>query len=1441
MSAKSENYDAPVRIVFGGRKSQTNEVSGNALGRSNEARLLRALLVRAHVHAHVHWMEGFLLFPTWRAKRQKKKTYPEQFGVFASKAAALLRTCLDLEDAPPHSIDVPSVHQTTWSLHTTVPLTSNLVEANTFLDAAKEAFCKSADAVSAWQLVDDAFNAVNDDPTVIDPAKLLDALQFVGDPRATGEATKEQRDRIEHVVSTYNTDLARAITKVTCLAHEELLGVNPRLAACFLEDWLKQIGQARECLDLLKRARGGAPSAAGPVVDAFVTAANEYREACRDLQQIPAGAPERVVLDHEAEQRLEVACTIEFAADVRRKVELHFEEQFHQGVREEDVAAHFRPALASFIMQYPYKLLPNRSLLPQVCAYVRQYLWRERHEAGELLRLYATPGEDARFTAQISATLDRVSNQAEAARSVMKILRQFRRSRPQVSPEGARKQLPGGLRQQQPGLSRPRGVRPLRDEMKTRSNEQLHWFRKSGPTAADFRDGRVYRPDEKINEMRDELRKSHVVRLTGERATGKTVLARWLAYDWRGEKFEDSYYLDCRLHRDFDVYKLATFIKQADQLFLLENMHLEPYKLQCLWGELKETDLDGYVVITARLIPHEDSRLEPLDKLPTVVLTPFAYADDIICAFAARAKNPHVFASQAIRSQLRTVGKDDYWLLTYALRGCDAAAGSGDPKTWVREGVCEDLGDLRSDGPRFPRILLSLAPLYLGEVSTAEAFLTDELGFTDTELHKLVRRREITESKRYGQLFYGLPHASLAAAYWEHGQEFRRKPWSLEDFIYRYAAADTPNGLEAVASAPQSVFRRVDERLEEEGLVKSVLGRERSVTAILRWLRRRAAESRLRGPVLTCIADRLHAFEQLGTASECLSGVYGLERRAGDALLSAFAGPELTRKLNESATVDDVWLFLCSVHPAFLTCNKKVWRSVDVTSLAAKLNAHTTSDASRVCGCVAALYAVDVHTGEQLWEAIDASSLGEALSADPHVWHVCTVLRELRTAHEPAAVALARTLAFKQLIASIEALANTENVVFCAATLAGLAEQIQKPIAALFDTRKLASLIAGPGPIERMARWAADLFNASPSLGTAVWESLYTDLTRRADTLGDAKQICRCITILQQANPAAAAAFWSACPQGKAKAHIDRFEHVEEAIECVCTLYSVHRACGGDLRDLADPTRIAASLDTDDDITRVCRCLGSLFRAAEDTGEHVWSLMNRERFAERLNELPDLYAFHIRADALAQGGERLLKVTEPLWDGECLTRHVLDADDFAEAMQLLCETLMPCYGFSPQVIQRIDWARLAERRNHIDDPVVVAFALREANAVGEDEAAIIWNAIDKPALAARISQVDTACDLALVFGDFSWSQDMAQKLWSHIKEGKRLSELAERAARWEADLLVDVVRRWSKHDATELAYLLSSKADHRMNERSHVANEDQPGTPPDPTKPLPGS
>ena len=228
--------------------------------------------------------------------------------------------------------------------------------------------------------------------------------------------------------------------------------------------------------------------------------------------------------------------------------------------------------------------------------------------------------------------------------------------------------------------------------------------------------------------------------------------------------------------------------------------------------------------------------LKDSPDIHTVSIEPFVDADKLIDVFCNDPETPPSVRDR--RDDIIEVSKNDFWRLAFALKQCAKTHEQGDPQSWIKDQVLDHLQNLESCrdeyDAQYPGILVAISPLYTNETLTEESFLK-KLGFAKDALNGLIERAEITrQTDSDNNTYYGLPHSSRAAAYWEHGKRYIENPKlrDYKEFIYDYAVSNTSNGLDAIGWTELDVQQSLYNRLVTNGQIAKVIVQEESIEAI---------------------------------------------------------------------------------------------------------------------------------------------------------------------------------------------------------------------------------------------------------------------------------------------------------------------------------------------------------------------------------------------------------------------------------------------------------------------------------------------------------------------------------------------------------------------------------------------------------------------------------
>jgi len=279
-------------------------------------------------------------------------------------------------------------------------------------------------------------------------------------------------------------------------------------------------------------------------------------------------------------------------------------------------------------------------------------------------------------------------------------------------------------------------------------------FRKTGPIAVDFDAGMVHRR-EQVAEVQAMLKQdAAAVLVQGVAASGKSVVARQVAYelvqdDWTVymHMLNRSERLQQRVKLQEEIAALAS----EQSLVVIEDVHLasavEINQMLLVLGQQRWPKL----LLTSRKIEVEagesDNVPNRLQELSRIKLQPFDAAKSIIELFFQKEKIP---AQAAWIDEVKRASRTSLWLLAIALESIDVEAArkgrwAGMDFDFMKRRVREYLGELQRDhneNKLYPKLLIALSVLYRFEIPTAERFLEEIFPEAGQMLAQLARLGE---------------------------------------------------------------------------------------------------------------------------------------------------------------------------------------------------------------------------------------------------------------------------------------------------------------------------------------------------------------------------------------------------------------------------------------------------------------------------------------------------------------------------------------------------------------------------------------------------------------------------------------------------------------------------------------------------------------------------
>ena len=372
------------------------------------------------------------------------------------------------------------------------------------------------------------------------------------------------------------------------------------------------------------------------------------------------------------------------------------------------------------------------------------------------------------------------------------------------------------------------------------------WFRSTGCIAADLNGGTVIRRNADLDKLQKCINQETVTVLVGDEASGKSVIARQLGLEsQKNSDFEEIYMLEMSAYERIDGAILASEFSDIHGLVIIDDAHLNPRLVSSLYNKLKSSKILHILIVTRPSIWDAlDHRYDKLSKEEirdkAVKLDSVDIGNLIIKEFSSK-RGLEDWQTEAILTYNHK-SKGHLWFISYALEGALTSSGTGDVKSWIAEGVHLDLHwmerKMEGANPDFPEICVAISSIYIHEIPVAEPFLTKSLDFTVNTLNSLCQKGYILRIEKDDEIYYTLPHSSIAQAYWDSSGMYKKRLglYNDEDAFYQYAISNVCNGLSLIMSLEQNKCNSILERMKKEDILFPMIEMEKSAAAIAKWI-----------------------------------------------------------------------------------------------------------------------------------------------------------------------------------------------------------------------------------------------------------------------------------------------------------------------------------------------------------------------------------------------------------------------------------------------------------------------------------------------------------------------------------------------------------------------------------------------------------------------------
>jgi hypothetical protein len=766
-------------------------------------------------------------------------------------------------------------------------------------------------------------------------------------------------------------------------------------------------------------------------------------------------------------------------------------------------------------------------------------------------------------------------------------------------------------------------INPISDEYATPK-----FFRKTGPVYADIEQGKVYIRKE-VNQIIETLQKGKSVFLSGNAASGKTVLSRVIAKNCIENK-QHVFFINLKLQQEsLDIYKLLEETNNLVQetqnsLIIIEDAHLKADLINTFlskknndWPQLLITARDSY---NEKLSKDEIDYFKILEK---PILYPAETIEKIILNFF---HDNNWNKNEKLEREIKKVSKGNLWLLSYVLRSIKKTNGEKIHRKLIIEEVRKDLNSISlNNNFLYVRILITLSVLYRFEMPTDIRFLYEKFSkdpdVIENAMRTLCQMGEIVMIQKAKHTLYGLPHSALADLYFQFSKDSK---WEYDKvygdekyFIWSYfISKKSSNWVQLLEGKYSDIGRKFLK------IVKSKMNIDE-------------------------LSQKTNELNCSTNVAEIIEFVFEISQEAGVELWGKIDKAKLIKRIEESDDITMVGEYLNNFFRAYSKAGKELAMKIDKVKLAKKIVG--SNDLKQVGEFINLIFGISEKAGTELWEKIDKGKLSEKIVESGNLSHTGKCINNIFMTSKEAGTELWRKIDKAKLAKKIVESDDLKQAGYCIALISSFSKEAGSDLCGKIGEDKLEKIIDKSDSSFSVGACIHGIFKFSEESGLDLWEKIDKDkLAKIIVESDDVYSVGSGIQIIFQASKKAGEELWEKIDKNKLSVKIVESDDLFMSGTVIEMIFKVSKEAGSELWERLDKDKLAKIIVELDYDFFASSCIQKIFRASKKAGNELWEKIDKDKLIKKIDESNDINS---RGKYINSIFEVSKEVGEELWDG----------------------------------------------------------------------------------------------------------------------------------------------------------------------------------------------